>query len=87
MEPGTVRSVTITSIPASWGDLTVTQCRIDASNGFKVVNTSMLDAAARASGSLTVSGKWARAAPSNDDPKGAAQGADLIVVSSNATSS
>jgi hypothetical protein len=79
--------LTITSIPASWGDLTVTQYRIDASNDFKVVNSKQLDAAARASGNLTVSGKWARATASKDDPKGAAQGADLIVVSGAATSS
>jgi hypothetical protein len=71
--------LSISSIPASWGDLTIEQYRIDASNDFKVVNTKQVTAADAQAG-LTVSGKWVRATPSNDDPKGAAQGADLIVV-------
>jgi hypothetical protein len=70
------------SIPESWGAVTVTQYRIDASNDLKVVNAKQFTAADRgAQGSLKVSGKWLRASPRNDDPKGAAQGADLIVVS------
>jgi hypothetical protein len=73
--------LTIASIPDSWGDVTVTVYRIDASNNFKVVDTKMFAAADRTQGSVTVSGKWVRAATSSNDPKGAAQGADLIVVS------
>jgi hypothetical protein len=73
--------LTINAIPEAWGDVTVTVYRIDANNDFKAVDTKMFSAAARAQGGLTVSGKWIRAAISSNDPKGAAQGADLIVVS------
>jgi hypothetical protein len=70
----------IKSIPESWGDVTVKQYRIDASSNFSVVSTKVFTAADRAQG-LKISGKWARATARTDDPKGAAQGADLIVVS------
>jgi xylan 1,4-beta-xylosidase len=73
--------LTIKSIPEAWGDVTVKQYRIDAGNSFKLVNMKTITAADRAQGGLNVPGKWARATPSADDPKGAAQGADLIVVS------
>ena len=72
--------LTIRSIPEAWGDVTVTQRRIDARNDFDVVETKTVTVADRAQG-LKISGKWARAQQSADDPTGAAQGVDLIVVS------
>jgi xylan 1,4-beta-xylosidase len=74
-------ALTVKSIPDSWGDVTVKQYRIDANNSFSVVNTKVFTTTDRAQGSLTVSGSWihATASPPND-PKGAAQGLDLIVV-------
>jgi xylan 1,4-beta-xylosidase len=74
-------ALTIKSVPDSWGDVTVKQYRIDANNDFAVVNTKVFKTADRTQGSLTVSGSWIRAtANPPDDPKGAAQGLDLIVV-------
>jgi hypothetical protein len=75
--------LTIKSIPASWGTVTVEQYRIDASNNFTIASTKMFTTAERAEG-LTVSGKWARATKSTNDPNGAAQGVDLIVVTGTA---
>jgi hypothetical protein len=73
----------ILGIPDSWGDLTVQQYRVDASNNFTVINTKMVTAAERAQGGLKFEGKsWVRATPDpQNDPKGAPQGVDLIVVS------
>jgi len=78
-------ALTITSVPDAWGDVTVEQYRIDASNDLTLVNTQLSKAADRTQGSVTVSGAWAHAQPSPpDDPKGAAQGLDLIVVTGSA---
>ena len=78
-------ALTIKSIPDSWGDVTVKQYRIDANNNFAVVNTKVFKTADRAQGSLSVSGSWIHATPSPpNDPKGAAQGLDLIVVTGTA---
>ena len=73
-------ALTIKSIPASWGDVTVKQYRIDANNNFAVIATKVSKAADRAQGSLTVSGSWIRATPGTGDAQGAPQGVDLIVV-------
>ena len=74
-------ALTIKSIPASWGDVTVKQYRIDANNNFAVIATTVVKAADRAQGSLTVSGSWIRATASPpNDPQGAPQGLDLIVL-------
>jgi xylan 1,4-beta-xylosidase len=73
-------ALTIKAIPESWGDVTVKQYRIDASNDLTLVATKVTKAAERARGSISVTGAWAHAAASADDPKGAAQGLDLIVV-------
>jgi xylan 1,4-beta-xylosidase len=80
-------ALTIKSIPTSWGDVTVKQYRIDANNNFAVVNTKVVKTTDRPQGSLTVSGSWvhATASPPND-PKGAAQGLDLIAVTGAAAS-
>jgi hypothetical protein len=74
-------ALTIKSIPNSWGDVTVKQYRIDANNNLALATTTVVKATDRPQGSLTVSGAWvhAPASPPND-PKGAAQGVDLIVV-------
>jgi hypothetical protein len=73
-------SLTIEDIPTSWGDVTVKQYRIDANNTLALVGTTTTKAADRLQGSLTVSGSWVRAtANPPNDPKGAAQGLDLIV--------
>jgi hypothetical protein len=78
-------ALTITSIPDAWGDVTVEQYRIDASNDLTLANTQVSKAADRPQGSLTVTGAWAHAPPSPpDDPNGAAQGLDLIVVTGSA---
>ncbi len=80
--------LTIQSIPASWGDVTVKQYRIDANNSLALVTTTVVKATDRPQGSLTVSGSWVRAAPSPpNDPKGAPQGLDLIVLTGGAVSS
>jgi xylan 1,4-beta-xylosidase len=78
-------ALTIQSIPDSWGDVSVKQYRIDANNNLALVTTTVVKAADRPQGSLTVSGAWvhAPASPPND-PKGAAQGLDLIVVTGTA---
>lgn len=74
-------ALTVKSIPASWGDVTVKQYRIDASNDLTLVSTKVNKAAERTAESLTVSGAWTHArASTTDDPKGAAQGLDLIVI-------
>lgn len=74
-------ALTINSIPASWGDVTVVQYRLDASNNLAMVSSNMFTAADRPQGSIRVSGAWAHArANPPDDPKGAAQGLDLISV-------
>jgi xylan 1,4-beta-xylosidase len=80
-------ALTIKSIPESWGDVTVKQYRIDARNDFADVNTKVIKVADRPQGSLTVSGAWARATASTDDPEGAEQGVDLIVVTGATASS
>jgi hypothetical protein len=72
--------LTIKSIPAAWGDVGLKQFRIDSTNNMGMVNSKLSKAAERTDGSITVDGKWARAAASTNDPKGAAQGLDLIVV-------
>jgi hypothetical protein len=73
--------LTVKSIPESWGDVTVKQFRIDANNNSTLVSTKVFTVAQRTAGSLTLSGSWARARPSaTDDPKGAAQGVDLVIV-------
>lgn len=73
--------LTVKSIPETWGDVTVKQFRIDANNNLTMVSTKVFTAAERRAGSLTLSGSWARARPSaTDDPKGAAQGVDLVIV-------
>jgi hypothetical protein len=79
-------ALTINSIPESWGDVTVKQYRIDASNDLKLVSTKVTKTSERPQGSLVVSGAWAHAQPSSGDPKGAAQGLDLIVVTGTASS-
>jgi len=74
-------ALTIQSIPDAWGDVTVQQYRIDATNDLTLVGTSVTKKTDRPQGSLTVSGAWAHAQPNPpDDPNGAAQGIDLIVV-------
>jgi hypothetical protein len=74
-------ALTIKSIPDSWGDVTVKQYRIDSGKSLALVNTNVTKASDRPQGSLTVSGSWAHAIASPpNDPKGAAQGLDLIVV-------
>jgi hypothetical protein len=78
--------LTIGAIPDSWGDLTVKQYRIDASNNFALIATTMSKPADRAQAGLKVSGKWARAAKSTNDPTGAAQGVDFIAVTGSAAS-
>jgi hypothetical protein len=80
-------ALTIKSIPEAWGDVTVKQYRIDASNNLALVTTKVTKASERPQGSITVSGTWAHAAatPPND-PKGAAQGLDLVVVTGAASS-
>src|SRR4029077_11096324 len=66
-------ALTVKSIPESWGDVTVKQYRIDASNNLTLVSTKPFKTTERTAGSLTVSGSWARARTSaTDDPKGAA---------------
>jgi hypothetical protein len=79
--------LSIHGIPDAWGDVTVQQYRIDASNNFTVINTAMVKAADRPQGVLTFSGtSWVRArADPQNDPKGAPQGVDLIVVNSAAS--
>lgn len=75
-------TLTINAIPESWGDVTVEQFRIDATNDLKLVDTKTMKVADRPLGTLSISGTWAHARPSSDDPnpKGAEQGLDLIVV-------
>jgi xylan 1,4-beta-xylosidase len=74
-------ALTIKSIPEAWGDVTVKQYRIDASNNLALVSTTVKKTSERSQGSLTVSGSWAHALASPpNDPKGAAQGLDLIVL-------
>jgi hypothetical protein len=72
--------LSIQAIPEAWGDVTVKQYRIDAASNFTVADMKTVTVAERAQG-LKVSGKWVRAQKSSDDPSGAAQGVDLIVVS------
>lgn len=74
-------ALTIKSIPEAWGDVTIKQFRIDASSSLSMVSSTVSKASERTDGSVTVSGKWvrARANPPND-PKGAPQGVDYIVV-------
>jgi hypothetical protein len=73
-------ALTIKGIPDSWGDVTVNQYRIDATNDNKLT-TKVVKASERTGGNLTVSGTgWVRAAPGAGDPKGAPQGVDLIEV-------
>ena len=79
-------ALTIKSVPDSWGDVTVKQYRIDASNNLALVSTTVKKTSDRPQGSLTVSGAWAHALASPpNDPKGAAQGLDLIVVTGTAS--
>jgi hypothetical protein len=79
--------LSILGVPDAWGDLTVQQYRVDASNNFTVINTKMITAAERAQGVLKFAGaSWVRArADPQNDPKGAPQGVDLIVVSKGTT--
>jgi xylan 1,4-beta-xylosidase len=78
-------ALTVKAIPESWGDVTVKQYRIDANNNLTLVATKVFKTRERTAGALTVSGTWARARPSaTDDPEGAAQGVDLVVVTGTA---
>jgi hypothetical protein len=78
--------LTIKSIPDSWGDITIEQYRIDAGNSLTLVSTTTNKTTDRPQRSLTVSGAWAHAIASPpNDPKGAAQGLDLIVVTGTAS--
>jgi xylan 1,4-beta-xylosidase len=80
-------ALTIRSIPDSWGDVTVKQYRIDASNDLALVSTKVVKTIDRPQGTLTLSGSWIHATPSPpSDPEGAAQGLDLIVVTGAAAS-
>jgi xylan 1,4-beta-xylosidase len=81
-------ALTIKAIPESWGDVTVKQYRIDADNDLDLVSTTMTKATERPEGTLMLSGAWARArANPPDDPMGAAQGVDLVVVTGTAAKS
>ncbi len=74
-------ALTVTNVPQEWGDVTVKQYRVDASNDMKLMNTVVSKAAERAQGSLNVSGSWVHAtANPPSDPDGADQGVDLIVL-------
>jgi xylan 1,4-beta-xylosidase len=73
-------ALTIKSVPESWGDVTIKQFRIDASNDLTLVSTKVSKASERMGNSVTVSGAWARARPNPPSTKGAAQGIDLVVV-------
>ncbi len=75
--------LSVLGIPDAWGDFTVQQYRVDAGNNFTVMNTKTVKAAERAQGVLKLDGRsWVRApADPQNDPKGAPQGVDLIVIS------
>lgn len=72
--------LTIKGVPESWGDVTVEQYRIDATNDNTLLNTQAISAGERSGGSFTVSGTSWVGASSFGDPLGAPQGVDLIVV-------
>lgn len=58
-----------------------------ASNSFALVSTKVVKLAERTPGGLTVAGAWQRArANPPDDPMGAPQGVDLVVVTGTAPS-
>jgi len=76
-------ALTIKSIPEAWGEVTIKQYRIDATNDFELMNTTLSKVADRPLGTLRIDGAaWAHARPGTDDPNpmGAEQGLDLLVV-------